>query len=172
MRTKISVSLGGLPCLADGNKVRQVFTNLLSSSPFSPLQDYLACSSPMNVSHMSPMLQKSPLCLIWLQRVEKARHATLFSFQPSPARLIKPGFTKNWEFWRRGSSWCVSERKAAGRILSASSHWFSRVCVNQTEPLLAQKLPQSSGLCPLLRVPVLTLKFCSTLFNSKYEVGY
>ena len=27
-------------------------------------------------------------------------HATLFSFQPSPARLIKPGFTKNWEFWR------------------------------------------------------------------------
>ena len=82
------------PCLADGNKVRQVFTNLLSSSPFSPLQDYLACSSPMNVSHMSPMLQKSPLCLIWLQRVEKARHATLFSFQPSPARLIKPGFHK------------------------------------------------------------------------------
>ena len=53
------------PCLADGNKVRQVFTNLLSSSPFSPLQDYLVCSSPMNVSHMSPMLQKSPLCLIW-----------------------------------------------------------------------------------------------------------
>ena len=94
VQTKISVSLGGLPCLADGNKVRQVFTNLLSSSPFSPLQDYLVCSSPMNVSHMSPMLQKSPLCLIWLQRVEKARHATLFSFQPSPARLIKPGFHK------------------------------------------------------------------------------
>ena len=51
-------------------------------------------------------------------------------------RMINAEFhKKNWEFWRRGSSWCVSERKAAGWILSASSHWFSRVGVNQTQPL-------------------------------------
>ena len=103
----------------------------------------IACSSSiyaatkLNVWHMSQMPpRKALLPLIWLKKGKG--HATLFSFQPSPARLIKPGFTKKLGVLAPDvnlkENWCVSERKAAGRILSASSHWFSRVGVNQTQP--------------------------------------
>ena len=127
------------PCLGDGNKLRQLFTNLLSSSLFSPLQDHSLFEQYMPQNWMCHICWKcppeKPSFPLFGWKGERG-HATLFSFQPSPARLIKPGFhKKNWEFWRRGSSWCVSERKAAGWILSASSHWFSRVGVNQTQPL-------------------------------------
>ena len=83
-------------CLGDGNKLRQLFTNLLSSSPFSPLQEhslFKQCATKLNVSHMFEMPpQKSPPSP-YLAKKGKG-HATLFSFQPSPARLIKPGFHK------------------------------------------------------------------------------
>ena len=36
------------PCLADGNKLRQLFTNLLSSSPFSPLYSLFKKYVPQN----------------------------------------------------------------------------------------------------------------------------
>ena len=91
------------PCLADGNKLRQLFTNLLSSSPFSPLQEHCLFKQYVPQNWICDICPKCPprkalLPLIWLKKGKG--HATLFSFQPSPARLIKPGFTKNWEFWR------------------------------------------------------------------------
>ena len=153
------------PCLPDGDKLSQLFTNSLSSSLHSPpLQDhslFKQYATKLNVSHMFQMLQKSPHSTYLAQKrgwEEGRGHATLFSFQRSlAARLIKPGFHKKvGSFGAGAESWCVSERKAAGRILSASSHWFSRVGVNQTQPPeLTPKLPQLSSLCmsPLLQIP-------------------
>ena len=91
------------PCLGDGNKLRQLFTNLLSSSLFSPLQDHSLFEQYMPQNWMCHICWKCPpekpsFPLFGWKRGKG--HATLFSFQPSPARLIKPGFTKNWEFWR------------------------------------------------------------------------
>ena len=55
------------------------------------------------------------------------------------------------------------KEKPRGGFLSASSHWFSRVGVNQTLPLLTLKLPQPFSLCPILliqRLPVLQFGIC------------
>ena len=71
------------PCLADGNKVRQVFTNLLSSSLFSPLQDHSLFeqyATKLNVSHMLEMPpRKALLPLIWLKRGKRARDTVFIS---------------------------------------------------------------------------------------------
>ena len=118
------------PCLADGNKVRQVFTNLLSSSPFSPLQDYLACSSPTPQNWTCPICpQCSRKAPFGLQRVEKARHATLFSFQPSPARLIKPGFHKKLGVLAPGQLlMCIWKKSRGEDFIGVKSLIFESGC--------------------------------------------
>ena len=90
------------PCLPDGNKLRQLFTNSLSSSPFSPLlQDrslkFKQYATKLNVSHMFQMPQKSPPSPYLTQKgvEEKAggtRHC--FHFNGRSHAWLSRGFTK------------------------------------------------------------------------------
>ena len=115
------------------------------------------------------ILEKPSSALIWTSRlhVEKGKwHATLFSFQRSCSYAwLTLSFTKKkMGVLAPGAAPDVYlKEKPRGGFLSASSHWFSRVGVNQTLPLLTLKLPQPFSLCPILliqRLPVLQFGIC------------
>ena len=80
-------------------------------------------------------------------------------------RLINTEFHKKIGSFGAGAAPDVYlKEKPRGGFLSASSHWFSRVGVNQTLPLplLTPKLPQPFSLCPILiqHLPILRFGIC------------
>ena len=54
---------------------------------------------------------------------------------------------------------CIWKKSRGEDFYRRQSHWFSRVGVNQTLPLLTLKLPQPFNLCPILIQQLSVLQF-------------
>ena len=162
------------PCLADGNKLRQLFTNLLSSSlQFSSSRSKSIQAECHKIASKRPVCTNfncsriALLCPYLRSRLHmcgrKRARDTVFISTVVLFRLINAEFHKKIGSFGAGAAPDVYlKEKPRGGFLSASSHWFSRVGVNQTLPLplLTLKLPQPFSLCPILIQHLPVLLFC------------